>query len=100
MAALPVKDREELRHQRAGSRMQVVSSLAVVLGVGFTAFGLVYTARTLEATQEAQITDRYTKAVEQLGNRGSLDARIGAIYALERLASDFDWKAPIWKAPI
>jgi hypothetical protein len=42
---------------------------------------------TLDATREGQITDRYTKAIEQLGS-DKLDVRIGGIYALERVASD------------
>ncbi|MFI0355314.1 pentapeptide repeat-containing protein [Actinomadura sp. 9N407] len=90
VAALPIKDREELRLQRAQARLQAFSNMGVLLGVMFTAGGLVYTARTLETAQQTQITDRYTKAVEQLGNRESRDARIGAIYALHRLAEDSD----------
>ncbi|MFD0692286.1 pentapeptide repeat-containing protein [Actinomadura fibrosa] len=60
----------------------------MLAGVVFTAISLAYTARTLRATQQAQVTDRYTRAVEQLGNHDSRDARIGAIYALGRLAED------------
>ncbi len=33
------------------------------------------------------MTDRYTKAIEQLGS-DKLDVRIGGIYALERIARD------------
>jgi hypothetical protein len=43
--------------------------------------------RTLELTEQGQVTDRYTKAIEQLGS-GTLDIRIGGIYALERIARD------------
>jgi hypothetical protein len=43
--------------------------------------------RTHELTEQGQVTDRYTKAVEQLGS-DKLDVRIGAIYALERVARD------------
>ena len=45
------------------------------------------TARTLEVTEQGHITDRYTKAIEQLGS-DNLDVRLGGIYALERLAQD------------
>ncbi|MBV8993827.1 MAG: pentapeptide repeat-containing protein [Pseudonocardiales bacterium] len=38
-------------------------------------------------TQQGQITDRFTKAIEQLGSE-KLDVRLGAIYALERIAVD------------
>ncbi|QXJ20900.1 pentapeptide repeat-containing protein [Actinomadura graeca] len=90
LAALPVKEREDLRVQRTQSLAQMLSSLGVLVGVAFTALSLVYTAQTLRATQEAQITDRYSRTVEQLGNRESREARTGAIYALGRLAHDSD----------
>jgi hypothetical protein len=43
--------------------------------------------RTHELTEQGQITDRYTKAVEQLDS-DKLDVRIDGIYALERIARD------------
>jgi hypothetical protein len=67
----------------------------LTLGAGLFAFGaLAYTARnfalsrrTFELTEQGQVTDRYTKAIEQLGSE-RLDVRIGGIYALERIARD------------
>lgn len=44
-------------------------------------------ARTLEITEQGHLTDRYTKAIGQLGD-DKLDIRLGGIYALERLAVD------------
>ena len=43
--------------------------------------------RTHELTEQGQVTDRYAKAVEQLGS-DKPDVRIGGIYALERIARD------------
>ena len=48
---------------------------------------------TLKVTRETQITDRFTKAVAQLGAADSqgkkqLEIRFGGIYALERIAKD------------
>ena len=43
--------------------------------------------RTHELTEQGQVTDRYTKAIEQLGS-DKLDVRIGGIYALERITHD------------
>jgi hypothetical protein len=43
--------------------------------------------RTLDATRDGQIADRYTKAIEQLGST-TIDVTIGGIYALERIAHD------------
>ena len=60
----------------------------------FAAGALVYTGRnftlsrrTFELTEQGQVTDRYTKAIEQLG-ADKLDVRIGGVYALERVARD------------
>jgi hypothetical protein len=60
----------------------------LTLGAGLLAAGaLVFTARNFTLSREGQVTDRYTKAIDQLGS-GKLDVRIGGIYALERIARD------------
>ncbi len=60
----------------------------LTLGAGlFAAGALVFTARNFSLSREGQVTDRYTKAIEQLGS-DKLDVRIGGIYALERVARD------------
>jgi hypothetical protein len=51
------------------------------------------TTRTLELTEQGHITERYTKAIEQLGS-DKLDVRLGGIYALERLAIDSERDHP------
>jgi hypothetical protein len=48
---------------------------------------LALTTRTYRLTQQGQLTDRYTKAIAQLGD-DKLDIRLGGIYALERVAVD------------
>jgi hypothetical protein len=53
----------------------------------FVAGALVFTALNFNLSREGQVTDRYTKAIEQLGSK-ELDVRIGGIYALERVARD------------
>jgi hypothetical protein len=60
----------------------------LTLGAGlFAAAALIFTARNLTVYRESQVTDRYTKAIEQLGS-DKVDVRLGAIYALERIARD------------
>ncbi len=60
----------------------------LTLGAGLLAAGaLWFTARNFTLSREGQVTDRYTKAIEQLGS-DKLDVRIGGIYALERVARD------------
>ena len=58
------------------------------LGAGVAAVtALVYTARNFNLSRESHVTDRYTKAIGQLGS-DALDVRLGAIYALERIMID------------
>jgi hypothetical protein len=44
-------------------------------------------ALNFSLARQGQVTDRYTKAIEQLGS-DKLEVRIGGIYALERIAHD------------
>ena len=50
--------------------------------------------QTLEAARQGQLTDRYTKAVRQLGS-SNLNVRLGGIYALEGVARDSETDHPI-----
>jgi hypothetical protein len=50
-------------------------------------YNLQASQRTQELTREGQITERFTRAVDQLGHQ-ALDTRVGGIYALERIARD------------
>ena len=43
--------------------------------------------KNAEAAQDKQITERFAKAIEQLGNE-KIETRLGAIYTLERIAKD------------
>jgi Pentapeptide repeats (9 copies) len=49
--------------------------------------GLYFTWRTLRLNTQGQITDRFTKAVDQLGDE-NVDVRVGGIYALARIGRD------------
>jgi membrane protein YdbS with pleckstrin-like domain len=75
-----------------GSQLQTARDDAqgrlLTLGAGlFAAGALIFTARNYTLSREGQVTDRYTKAIEQLGS-DSLDVRTGGIYSLERVARD------------
>jgi hypothetical protein len=67
----------------ASTRTGLIAGLAGLAALG----GLAFTARTYRLTAQGQITDRYTKAIEQLGS-DTLDVRLGGVYALERIAKD------------
>jgi hypothetical protein len=65
------------------------------LGGVAIASGAVYTARTFALTRRGQATDRFTRAVDQLGS-DKLEVCLGGIYALDRVARDSpDEHAPI-----
>lgn len=66
------------------ARAALVAAVALVGAAALTAR---YTWRAAKLTEEGQITDRYTKAIDQLGD-DKIDVRIGGIYALERIARD------------
>jgi hypothetical protein len=57
------------------------------LGGAVLLIGLYFTLRNLQLTQDRQITEHYTHAVEHLGS-DKLAMRLAAIYALERIARD------------
>jgi len=81
---------------------EAVRTQLLTLGAGvFAAGALIFTARnfrlsrrTVELTQQTfrltergQVTDRYARAIEQLGSAGP-SVRLGAIFALERISRD------------
>ncbi|MBB5085252.1 pentapeptide repeat-containing protein [Nonomuraea endophytica] len=86
-ASLTMRERMDAVNHSRGMLIQSVTGLIVFGGLVFTAQGVLYTAQTVEATQQGQLTDRYTKAIEQLGS-STLQVRLGGIYALGRLAED------------
>jgi hypothetical protein len=69
------------------ARNDVRTTLLQALAGVFFALGLVLTWRQLRVNQEGQITERFTRAVDQIGAK-QVDVRLGGIYALERIARD------------
>ena len=65
-------------------------TLAQILTGGGLLVGLYLGWRRVRAAEEGQITERFTKAIEQLGQEGpdKMAIRLGGIYALERIAKD------------
>jgi uncharacterized protein YjbI with pentapeptide repeats len=81
----------------------VLGGLAVIAGAVVGALNLRETQCQNRAIQEqnralldlqhrGQVTERFTRAIEQLGRQGpeQLDVRLGAVYALEQIAQDSD----------
>lgn len=75
------------KKDKTQTRKEVLQIAAqVFLGVAGLS-GAYFTWQRLEVSREDQITDRFTRAIDQLGNE-HLEVRLGGIYALERLAKD------------
>jgi uncharacterized protein YjbI with pentapeptide repeats len=66
---------------------EVRTTLLQGLGGIVLLVGAYFTWRQLHTAREGQITERYTRAIGQLGH-AQLDVRLGGIYALERIARD------------
>ncbi len=95
---LPLKDYLELETSIRSGFAQAIGGAAILLGLFFTWRNIKVTESNLQLTQETatrnlvisqegQITERFTRAVEQLGN-DKLQVRLGGIYALERISRD------------
>jgi hypothetical protein len=68
---------DQLQNNVRSALLQVTVGLLVVVGA-------VATWRQVHVNREGQITERLTRAVEQIGSE-NVDVRIGGIYALERI---------------
>lgn len=73
-------------------KIAFIQTLGGLVGGAALATGLYFTARNLQVNREGQITERFTRAIDQLGatenNSKQLEIRLGGIYALERIARD------------
>jgi hypothetical protein len=73
------------------SRIGKVTTWVGAVGVAVAAFtGVWFSYQQSRIAEQGQVTDRFAKAVEQLGSLGpdKIDVRLGGIYSLERLARD------------
>lgn len=77
--------RVELENEARKTIAQILGGAAVLAGVFFTAQQLFVAQDAQRIAEEAQITERFTRATEQLGS-DELEIRIGGIYAFERIA--------------
>src|SRR5437763_10500320 len=73
----------------ANLQNEMRKTLVQVVGGIFAVIALYFTYRRVKVSEQGHITDRFTKAIEQLGamtaeNKPNASVRLGAIYALER----------------
>ncbi|NKE55829.1 pentapeptide repeat-containing protein [Lentzea sp. PSKA42] len=70
----------QLRNNARSVLLQAIAGLLVVVGATATWY-------QVRVNRDGQITDRYSRAIEHLGN-DNVDIRIGGLYALERIANN------------
>jgi hypothetical protein len=68
-------------------------TIAQIIGGLLVIATLYTTAKSYGLARQGQITDRFTKAIEQLGTvdsmgKAKIQVRLGGLYALERIARD------------
>jgi len=90
---VPAKERPALVNEYRRTWAQIVGGFGLLLGLYFTWRRIEISQRELEATRDQQVTERFTRAIDQLGasdNDGEprIEIRLGGIYALERIAGD------------
>ncbi|MFG3287070.1 pentapeptide repeat-containing protein [Streptomyces sp. NPDC048111] len=84
-ARVPAPDRLKAVNDVRTTLLQVVGGLVVLSGAYATWRQLRVSQDGLRATQEGYVTDRFSRAVDQLGS-DKLDVRIGGLHALWRIA--------------
>ncbi|UBF27469.1 pentapeptide repeat-containing protein [Kovacikia minuta CCNUW1] len=81
------KDLAGLEKDRVSLQNNIYTTLVQALGGAFFFVTAYLTWRNVKATEEKQITERFSKAVEMLGS-DKIEVRLGGIYALERISKD------------
>ncbi|MCX5441229.1 pentapeptide repeat-containing protein [Streptomyces sp. NBC_00056] len=84
-ASVAAQDRLKAVNDVRTTLLQVVGGLVVLFGAYATWRQLRVSQDSLHATQEGYVTDRFSRAVDQLGS-DKLDVRIGGLHALWRIA--------------
>lgn len=66
---------------------QIRTTWAQIFGGVFLLAGLIFAWLRIETSRRGQLTDRYIRAIDQLGSDNTV-VRLGAIYGLERIANE------------
>jgi uncharacterized protein YjbI with pentapeptide repeats len=77
----------ELQNAYRATVVQGLGGLVLLIGIYLTWRRVAATEQQVEVAREEQITERFTRAIDQLGSE-KLEVRLGGIYALERIARD------------
>jgi len=78
----------EMENKARQTLVQIIGGILLLLGL-YTALRRVKaTEAQVRAIEEGQVTERYTRAIDQLGKKDSMEVRLGGIYALDRIGKD------------
>jgi uncharacterized protein YjbI with pentapeptide repeats len=86
-AELSRSDLLKARNDVRTAGIQIVGGAALLGGLLFTYQANKVDRDTLRVSEQSQITERFTRAIDQLGS-DKADVRLGGVYALERIAGD------------
>ena len=79
----------DLENKYRATVVQILGGVAILITLYYTHKRVIATEKTVFLTQEGQITERFTRAIEHLGSdQNNLELRLGGIYALERIAHE------------
>jgi Pentapeptide repeats (8 copies) len=84
-ARLTDAERYGLENSVRTTLLQAIGGALLLAGAFFTWRQVLLGQRQLDIARQGQVTERFTRAIEQLGS-DTLDVRLGGIYALENLA--------------
>jgi uncharacterized protein YjbI with pentapeptide repeats len=91
----PDKDMPNTRNAVRVALLQGFTSMLLIIGA-FSAYQQLRTGqRTLAVSTEAQQTERFSRAVGQLGDPNSVDVRLGGIFTLAALADQVPAQRPV-----
>jgi hypothetical protein len=86
------EDRFDKENESRKTLVQIIGGLLVIASLFFTGRTLQVSqeqaataAEQVQVAQEGQFTDRFTKAIDQLGKKNQLELILGGIYALLEL---------------
>jgi len=84
---LLTKDRLDLENSFRATIVQFLGGAVVLIGSYLAYRNVKAVEKNIGISQDSQITDRFTRAIEQFGSERP-EIRLGGLYALERVARD------------
>jgi hypothetical protein len=90
---LETKEFLKVKNDLHTSDIQLIATTAQIIGGIVLIFGIYFAWENLVATREGQITDRFIRAIDQLGatseeDKPQREIRLGGIYGLVRIARE------------